>query len=56
MTENANLHHFGHRKRLRTRLITQGKAALADYEILEAVTFAASSRGDTKGLAKGELL
>ena len=42
----------GHRARLRERLLTGGPDALADYELLEFLLFAASMRGDTKPLAK----
>ena len=43
---------LGHRKRLRARLLEGGDKALADYELLEAILFAALPRGDTKPLAK----
>ena len=42
----------GHRERLRKRLLTGGAEALADYEVLEYLLFAAIRRGDTKPLAK----
>ena len=42
----------GHRERLRQRLLTGGAEALADYELLEYLLFAAFRQGDTKGLAK----
>jgi DNA repair protein RadC len=42
----------GHRERLRTRLLNGGPEALADYELLEYLLFAANARGDTKPLAK----
>ena len=42
----------GHRHRLRDRLIRGGPEALADYEVLEVLLFAALPRGDTKALAK----
>lgn len=42
----------GHRERLRQRLLTGGAEALADYEVLEYLLFAANPRGDTKPLAK----
>ena len=42
----------GHRHRLRERLIRGGPEALADYEVLEVLLFAALPRGDTKALAK----
>ena len=44
--------HLGHRARLRARLLEGGETALPDYELLEAVLFAALPRGDTKPLAK----
>ncbi|MFT8244148.1 RadC family protein [Roseomonas sp. BN140053] len=42
----------GHRKRLRERLLRGGPEALADYELLEMLLFAAMPRADTKPLAK----
>ena len=42
----------GHRKRLRERLLRGGAEALADYELLEMLLFAAMPRADTKPLAK----
>lgn len=42
----------GHRARLRKRLLDGGPEALADYELLEFLLFAASTRGNTKPLAK----
>lgn len=42
--------HLGHRGRLRERFLSTG--ALADYELLEMLLFAASPRQDTKPLAK----
>ena len=45
----------GHRARLRRRLLDGGTEALADYEVLEYLLFAANSRGDTKPLAKALL-
>ncbi len=44
--------HLGHRSRLRERYFKNGSAALADYELLEMILFAASPRQDTKPLAK----
>lgn len=47
------LHHAaGHRERLRERLLKGGAEALADYEVLEYLLFAAFRQGDTKPLAK----
>jgi DNA repair protein RadC len=42
----------GHRARLRARLLTGGAEALADYEVLEYLLFAAIKQGDTKPVAK----
>lgn len=42
----------GHRERLRTKIIANGAASMAEYELLEMLLFAASPRGDTKPLAK----
>jgi DNA repair protein RadC len=42
----------GHRQRLRERFLKGGADALADYELLEMVLFAAHPRGDVKPLAK----
>jgi DNA repair protein RadC len=43
---------LGHRKRLRERFLRGGDAAVADYELLELVLFAAAVRRDVKPLAK----
>ena len=48
----ATPHFFGHRARLRQRLIAGGPEALPDYELLEVLLFAGNPRGDTKPLAK----
>jgi DNA repair protein RadC len=45
----------GHRSRLRQRLLEGGAEALADYEVLEYLLFAAFRQGDTKPLAKALL-
>ncbi|MGB7374865.1 RadC family protein [Pontixanthobacter sp.] len=42
----------GHRARLRDRLLHGGAEALADYEVLEYLLFAAIKQGDTKPAAK----
>ena len=42
----------GHRERLRQRLLKGGSEALADYELLEYLLFAAFRQGDTKPIAK----
>lgn len=47
--------YFGHRERLRQRLLAAGSEALADYELLEFLLYAAKPRGDTKPLAKALL-
>src|SRR5687768_18569987 len=56
-TDSASKPHGaeGHRARLRQRLLTGGAEALADYEVLEYLLFAANPRGDTKPLAKALL-
>ncbi|MFL0356320.1 DNA repair protein RadC [Erythrobacter sp. GH1-10] len=43
---------IGHRARLRERLLKGGAEALADYEVLEYLLFAAIKQGDTKPVAK----
>jgi DNA repair protein RadC len=50
MTEEP--HYRGHRQRLRERLLTSGPDSLQDYELLEALLFAAIPRRDVKPLAK----
>ncbi|MBT8431933.1 MAG: hypothetical protein HKP43_02225 [Altererythrobacter sp.] len=45
----------GHRARLRERLLTGGAEALADYEVLEYLLYAAMRQGDTKPAAKALL-
>jgi DNA repair protein RadC len=45
----------GHRERLRRRLLEGGPEALADYEVLEYLLFAARPRGDTKPTANALL-
>lgn len=42
----------GHRARLRQRVLNGGADALADYELLEFLLFAAMRQGDTKPAAK----
>jgi DNA repair protein RadC len=44
-----------HRKRLRARFLEAGAEALADYELLELLLFAAIPRHDTKPVAKALL-
>lgn len=48
-------HQKGHRSRLRERFLKGGANALADYELLEMILFAAHPRGDVKPLAKALL-
>jgi DNA repair protein RadC len=45
-------YHLGHRKRLRERFLAGGATAIADYELLEMLLFAAKPRGDVKPLAR----
>lgn len=48
-------HYFGHRQRLRERMMAAGPDSLPDYELLEMLLFAAYRRGDVKPLAKSLL-
>jgi len=43
---------YGHRGRMREKLLERGPDALADYELLEMLLFFAFKQGDTKPLAK----
>ena len=43
---------YGHRARMREKLLERGPDALADYELLEMLLFFAMPKGDTKPLAK----
>jgi DNA repair protein RadC len=52
---DATPHFYGHRDRLKRRLVTVGIDAVADYELLEMVLFSALPRRDTKPLAKALL-
>jgi DNA repair protein RadC len=45
-------HYFGHRDRLRERMLGSGTENLPDYELLEVILFAARARGDVKPVAK----
>ena len=45
-------HYYGHRERLRQRLIDAGPENLPDYELLEVMLFVSNPRGDVKPLAK----
>ena len=51
----GEIHHTGHRQRLRKRFDEFGDESLADYELLEMVLFRAIARRDTKPLAKALL-
>ncbi len=51
-TETAPPHYFGHRERLRQRLLEAGAESLPDYELLEVLLFANDPRKDMKPLAK----
>ena len=48
-------HYWGHRARVRERVMKSGMEALADYELLELLLFYAIERIDTKPLAKALL-
>src|SRR5215470_16864176 len=48
-------HYYGHRRRLRERLIAAGAESLPDYELLEMLLFAANPQGDVKPTAKSLL-
>ena len=48
-------HYYGHRQRLRERMMASGPENLPDYEVLEMLLFAAYQRGDVKPLAKAVL-
>lgn len=52
MNRQKQLHHKGHRQRLKKRYILSGIDALHDYEVLELLLFYAIPRRDTKALAK----
>jgi len=45
-------HYYGHRERLRQRLIAAGADNLPDYELVEVILFASNPRADVKPLAK----
>lgn len=47
--------YYGHRRRLRERLIAAGAESLPDYELLEMLLFAANPQGDVKPTAKSLL-
>ncbi len=48
-------HYYGHRRRLRERMIAAGAESLPDYELLEMLLFAANPQGDVKPTAKSLL-
>jgi DNA repair protein RadC len=48
-------HYYGHRRRLRERMIAAGAESLPDYELLELLLFAANPQGDVKPTAKALL-
>jgi DNA repair protein RadC len=51
----ARPHYFGHRDRLRERMLSAGPENLPDYELLEVILFAARQRGDVKPVSKALL-
>jgi len=53
--EAARPHYWGHRGRVRERVLKAGAEALADYELLELLLFYSIDRIDTKPLAKALL-
>lgn len=50
--EQGDPHYYGHRLRLRERLLESGVDSLHDYELLEVLLFACIPRRDVKPLAK----
>jgi DNA repair protein RadC len=48
-------HYYGHRRRLRERMIAAGAENLPDYELIEMLLFAANPQGDVKPTAKALL-
>jgi hypothetical protein len=46
--ETAVQHYYGHRRRLRERMVAAGTESLPDYELLELLLFAANPQGDVK--------
>ena len=48
-------HYYGHRRRLRERMIAAGAESLPDYELLELLLFAANPQGDVKPAVKSLL-
>jgi DNA repair protein RadC len=55
LSDTETPHYYGHRERLRGRFRQAGGSALADYELLELILFAAIPRRDVKPLAKSLL-
>ncbi|GHU16087.1 DNA repair protein RadC [Alphaproteobacteria bacterium] len=51
LSDSKNIHHLGHRKRLKKRFSTSAQY-LPDYEILELLLFYVFARKDTKKLSK----
>ncbi len=45
-------HYYGHRERLRRRVLDKGVESLTDLEVLEYLLFSAHPRGDTKPMTK----
>ena len=54
-SETTVPHYYGHRRRLRERMIAAGAENLPDYELLEMLLFAANPQGDVKPAAKSLL-
>jgi DNA repair protein RadC len=48
-------HYYGHRRRLRERMVAAGAESLPDYELLEMLLLAANPQGDVKPAAKSLL-
>jgi DNA repair protein RadC len=51
-SEGERPHYWGHRERVRERVLKMGIEALADYELMELLLFYSIERIDTKPLAK----
>ena len=51
-SEAERRHYWGHRERVRERVLKMGPEALADYELMELLLFYSIERIDTKPLAK----
>lgn len=50
--KNTKPHYYGHRQRLKTKILKQGIDSLADYELLELILMFSIPRRDVKPLAK----